>query len=197
MKNYTDIKHIPKMLLELVKKHKPKSMLDLGCGHGYSERVLNARRLLPERTVALDMDKRYTDEIGAILPQIEVLCGYIENLGEYMGQFELIVLNQVIEHIKNESKVLDIIYDLLEPNGRLFISSIIKRPYALYIYKNKKGEPSICPEHEREYTSLTDFGTMVSESGFNIYNIKKRPFRTKLNIRVPGFFIAEAVCGKT
>ncbi|MCK5044090.1 hypothetical protein KAR52_03755, partial [Candidatus Pacearchaeota archaeon] len=67
------------------------------------------------------------------------------------------------------------IYDLLKNKGKLYISSIIRRKYARWIYKYR-GEYRLYSGHVREYQSEQQFRELLAGNGFKVTSLKKQRF---------------------
>jgi len=93
-----------------------EKMLDVGCGSGLS--LLEAKAMGVE-TWGIEADpnaKRFADQLGLRIHQ-----GGLQDVPFADISFDLIVLNQVIEHIPEPDKALQIIQQRLATNGRVIL----------------------------------------------------------------------------
>ena len=172
------MRHVPKLLLTVLKKKKPAIALDIGVGKGYLPSQLHKHNLLTDYYgIDIIRQSKYCNE------QIDIL-----NF-ETPGRYPLIICDQVIEHIYDQSQALKKIHNLLTPDGVLFIGSIISCPWSWYFY-----DGYVCAEHVREYKSLGEFEYLLKSHEFEIIHIHQRQFFLKFYIPVPGYFIVEALC---
>lgn len=91
-------------------------MLDVGCGSGLS--LLEAKAL-GAQAYGIEADpnvRRIADEL-----KLRVHIGSLHDRPFPDTSFDLIVLNQVIEHIPEPGKALDALKERLKPNGRLVL----------------------------------------------------------------------------
>ncbi len=115
---------------------------------------------------------------------------------ELVEQYDIIIIRDVIEHIKNKEKALRNIYNILNPNGKIFISfppkycayaghqqtvpkKLGKVPY-LHLLPDRLYEKYLriigCPSKKIRYLietkktriSIKEMKTMVKEIGFDI-----------------------------
>ncbi|MGI8965462.1 MAG: class I SAM-dependent methyltransferase [Limisphaerales bacterium] len=106
-------------------------LLDIGCGNGAFLRVYS--RLLPGwKLYGSEFDAKYKDMVEAI-PNVEMM--FPGDLSEIPGEFDLISLIHVFEHIPSPLKVLERIWDKLKPGGLLLIQvpDCLKNPYMLLV----------------------------------------------------------------
>lgn len=103
---------------------KPNSqILDIGCGFGDQ---LSYFKNSGHTTLGLEMGEtrvsfaRSTYEIEAINADIEDLASYSKKLGE--RRFDLIYLNQVLEHLRNPLGLIQEIEKYLAVDGKIFIA---------------------------------------------------------------------------
>jgi 2-polyprenyl-3-methyl-5-hydroxy-6-metoxy-1,4-benzoquinol methylase len=91
-------------------------MLDVGCGSGLS--LLEARALGAEvRGVEADPNiRRIADELG-----LRIHIGSLLDEPFSGEQFDLVVLNQVIEHMPEPGLILDRLRSRLKPKGRIIL----------------------------------------------------------------------------
>ena len=93
-----------------------QTMLDVGCGNGLS--LLEAQAL-GAQAYGIEADpniRRIADEL-----QLQIHIGSLHDLPFPGVMFDLIVLNQVIEHIPEPGKALDALKDRLKPGGRIVL----------------------------------------------------------------------------
>ncbi len=92
-------------------------LLDIGCGNG--SLLATASQLLPEWSLAgTEFDDKYRTQIEAI-PNVEGL--YTGALQEVPGQFDLVTLSHVFEHLTEPVNLLQLLPALLKPQGYLLI----------------------------------------------------------------------------
>jgi hypothetical protein len=85
---------------------------------------------------------------------------------------------------------------LTKPSGFIYISSVIKKPWAVYKYRNK-GKFVLDPTHEREYKDKEEFSSLFS--GLKIINLNVFPVSRKLGfleLKIPGYCIIEILAKK-
>ncbi len=102
-----------------------KSILDIGCGEGQLTQVF--ARLYPgARVVGIDLDEKAIDvarRSARGLPNVQFEAGNImERLPE--GPFDLVYGSLVLMHIQNTAKVLQLIYQVLNPGGYLWTKDL-------------------------------------------------------------------------
>lgn len=93
-----------------------EEMLDVGCGSGLS--LLEAKSLGAE-AFGVEADpnvRRIADELG-----IQVHIGSLHDSPFPGKKFDLIVLNQVIEHIPEPEQILQQLKEYLRPDGRIVL----------------------------------------------------------------------------
>ncbi len=90
--------------------------VEVGCGHGWMLSALRRRGwdvLGIERTAD-------SARFAAHMQQLPILAGGLEALKPH-GQFDLVVLHEVLEHLSNPREVLETCATLLAPGGSLII----------------------------------------------------------------------------
>lgn len=115
--------------LALVDQYVPlkgKSILDVGCGLGtYVQKF----RGFSEDVHGVDVDPERVAEASATLPNIQVSFG--ESLPFPDGRFDVVFLNEVIEHVEDDRKTLAECVRVLRPGGHV----VIYAPNRLYPFE--------------------------------------------------------------
>jgi SAM-dependent methyltransferase len=108
-------KSIPALKIERVLKqisdpHKRMKILDYGCGEGKTIKTL--RRLLPHsEIIGTDIQTPLPENIQ------DIHFIKLNELSQFKNFFDLIICNDVIEHVEDVDQVLAEINDLLKPDG--------------------------------------------------------------------------------
>lgn len=166
---------------DFLKKHLPRNkkvrVADLGAGDGALLIGLLASNLIDrDQVVAIDLSeercKRLSENTG-----IKAICSDVTNLMEIETEsMDFVICTQVIEHV-DEKRLLNEIGRILEPNGMIYIASIIKRPYGWWYYKTLEGKWGMDPTHLREYKSKDDFEQILENHGMRVIETKVTPLR--------------------
>lgn len=107
------------------------SILDIGCGNGAFLRAVS-ERLPGWRLHGTELSDKYRTEAEAI-PGFEKL--FTGKLEEIEGQFDLVSLIHVLEHIESPGKFLSQVIELTAPGGLVFVQVpfFIENPFDLVI----------------------------------------------------------------
>jgi len=143
----------------LVKKN--EFLLDIGCGAGKS---LCEARLLGASAYGIEADpnvRKIADEL-----QINVHIGQLAD-NPFPGlKFDLIILNQVIEHLPNPALTLQIMRERMNPQGRV----ILVFPNIRSIWQKISGERWInwhIPYHQHHF-DIQSFERLVNQCGYDV-----------------------------
>lgn len=103
------------------------------------------------------------------------------------GSVDLVMTTQVLEHVEDESAFLRELCRLVKPRGRVFLSTVMKRPWAWYFYRNPYGRWVLEPTHLREYNSLEELELVFRRNGLEPLNhrttaVTFSPFNTWLRV---------------
>ena len=91
------------------------NVLDVGCGDGRLLRAFRARGIPPERLFGVELDERAV--AAARADGFRVARARIEEADLPAASFGLIVLQQVIEHVPDPRRVVELLRGLLVPGG--------------------------------------------------------------------------------
>lgn len=107
--------------LNLVKKYidlKGKRVLDVGCGIGiYSWAFFNESA----EVFGIDIDKENIKKARKQAPGVRFLTSEGENLPFENDFFDIIFLNEVLEHVKDDKKTISECLRVLKPGGKIII----------------------------------------------------------------------------
>ena len=97
-----------------------KTLLDCGCSWGYYTRFYQYKAekvfgIEPNNNFIKVAQKRYAD--------IKFINSLLENTPFISSFFDTIILNDVIEHVRNETDCLNEIFRILKPNGTLIVTT--------------------------------------------------------------------------
>lgn len=172
---------ISSLLLEaiyLVKKEKPNfSIVDVGCGDGavlyslFNKKILGINNFV----LGLDLSEDRLNVLRKNITQIKTLCAdacHTEEIED--ASFDLVLNLQVIEHVLDDKELIKNLERILKPKGVLYITTVIKRWYGFYFYRNK-GKIVLDPTHVKEYKSKNEFLDLFKNTNFKIIKVKIKP----------------------
>lgn len=115
-------------------------VLDLGCAFGFGTRLL-----LPKYAAfGHDLDARYVERASRSLPNVQFTQGEAAAIPYPNAFFDGVLVLDVLEHVPYEKPVLDEIYRVLRPGGRLVISvpnrGLLEGWDSLNVYRRLFGE---------------------------------------------------------
>lgn len=119
---------VEKYVIPFIEEVKPlgknTSVLEIGCGEGGN--LVPFFNLGCERIVGIDildnkinLAKEFFGELEGG-ERTEFICEDIYNIDD-IGQFDLIIMRDVIEHIHNQEKFMAFVKKFLKPDGRFFL----------------------------------------------------------------------------
>jgi len=158
------------------------SIVDMGCGDGTILRSLIERGLLTncEKIVGVDISEIRCNRLKKNVKNADAICSDVCHLPQLKNaSFDIGICTQVIEHVSDDTLLLNEINRILKNDGLLYISSVIKKWYGFYIYTNN-GKIRIDPTHIREYSSKEEFTSLLQVNGFNIIKTKITPVKYSL-----------------
>lgn len=160
---------VPKTLESFI-KNLPKDfkIVDLGCGDGRLLYALTKKGLLKnaDEVVGIDLAENRIERVREILPSVKGIVADACNVKELPDDyFDMVICQQVTEHVPDDKVLLEEIKRLSTPNGITYISSVIKKSYTLYVYRDNKGF-KLDPTHVREYTSKEEFLNLLRAQKF-------------------------------
>jgi 2-polyprenyl-3-methyl-5-hydroxy-6-metoxy-1,4-benzoquinol methylase len=142
---------IPLLLTKLL--NKPfNTFLDCGCGDGSLLFALYKNKILERKKVyAIDLSKKRLNLVKQISSKIQISIDSAETLSTIdSALIDVLVSTMVIEHVDDRA-MLKTIERVLKPGATAYITTVYKKPYAWYFYRNTNGKWVIDPTHLREY----------------------------------------------
>jgi SAM-dependent methyltransferase len=115
-----------------------KRVLDAGCGTGYGAELL--AREGAAAVVGVDIDEQAFDRTQAVAGAVTFRKADLRELPADLGDFDVVVCFEVLEHIDDPTTALDRLAGVLRPDGVLVVSS-----------PNKDVYPPGNPYHKHEF----------------------------------------------
>ena len=177
--HFYDMK-IPLLLEKAIEKKnldKGFDLLDIGCGDGNLIYSLMKKELLTnvKFLVGVDLSPKRIEILNKNIENIKGIVSDACSVTELKeNSFDIIIASQLIEHVKDDSCLIREIDRLLKTDGLAFISSVIKKPNAIYFYR-VDGGVRIDPTHVREYSSKGELIDTIEKNHLKVidYSIKK------------------------
>ena len=101
---------------------KDKSVLDFGCGTGLVSLNLQAKKILGV-DLSCEMVNIFNQKAQQLGINAKAICEDVNNVN---SKFDVIVASMVFHHINEIENMLDILYQKLNKNGKLFIADLIE-----------------------------------------------------------------------
>ena len=206
--NYlTSLSYLPSIFVSYYVHNKPYSMVDFGAGYGFWFYILRANNMLPEKCVGIDSNIEFCQEMKRNIKEVNTIHGDITHMRADAPDFDCAVCNHVIEYTLDDKAVVDNIHGALKEGGILYISSIVRLPFAWW-WHVYDGEMRLSSMHVREYESLQKFVDLIQNSGFRILQANESQYKMqwwrtpcgilkgKLGLPIPGFKRVEVLAEK-
>jgi 2-polyprenyl-3-methyl-5-hydroxy-6-metoxy-1,4-benzoquinol methylase len=119
---------IDPVILKIVDRLVPRRVLDLGCGNGVLARKIADRGY---HVIGIEHSESAVAEAREMFPGVDFrVCGVYEDpKAADLGTFDLVVSEEVVEHLYYPDELLKFAAKVLSPGGRLIIST----PYYGYL----------------------------------------------------------------
>lgn len=186
---------VPKYIIEIIKKEKVESLIDLGCGDGIFIHAI--KKEFPKiKVVGIDISPRRIEGLKKKFPKDKFFIKDVCDT-KLKEKFDFVHSSQVIEHVPSDKQMAKEISRLLKNEGILFCSSVIKKPWAIYQYRNN-GKFVLDPTHEREYKNEKEFLDLFKKDFKLISHWKTKTKRKKfgLTFNIPGFYEVHGIWKK-
>ena len=141
------------------------SLLEIGCGDG--DFLVEAEEAGFQVT-GVDYSPAAVEQAAARLRKGRVLCGELEDSGLPNSQFDVCVLSDVIEHVRDPQAFLRNIHRLLTPNGTLFIATPSLASWSAKLLRHNWME--FKPEHLTYFDPKT-IQIILRNTGFHEINV--------------------------
>jgi len=190
-------KEVPELLLKYLPE-RPFSLVDLGAGDGALLVALQHSGYITEahKVSAVDLSPERCERLRRST-NFEVFCSDVTNIPSLgSGSFEYAICTQVIEHV-DQGRLLAEISRILQPNGILYIASLVKKGYGWWYYRTAEGKWGIDPTHLREYASKEMFEGVLGSAGLKVLETRLTPLRLSVleflvrRVAVPLFRLTE------
>ena len=105
-----------------ISDHKPRTILDIGCGTGELLTLRLAKKFPEIEFVGVDDDTRsieFARDKNVGVDNLTFL--YLDEI-EPSARFDMVIASEVIEHVEHPDEFLSLLKGYLEPNGRVIIT---------------------------------------------------------------------------
>lgn len=167
---------LPRNLVNLAQKRSVKHILDLGCGDGAILFALKKRGLLKSKDVsAVDIAEERIAKVKKIDKKFHCWVADACKLDKVIPpkSVNLVISSQVIEHLVDQKAFIGQVRRVLRSKGYFYLSTVFKKWYGWYFYRNAKGQWALDPTHLREYQREEDLLPLLEKSGFKIIKTKR------------------------
>lgn len=179
---------VPSEIRGILESGKIKSLIDLGCGDGALIRAI--RKEFPKiELTGVDISPRRISGLKKDLPEDDFHCADVCDT-KIKKKFDFVHSSQVIEHVSSDLEMVKEMDRLLDNRGYLFVSSVIKKPFSIYKYRNS-GKFVLDPTHEREYKNHREFLDLF-KANFKLIKSWVIPVKRDIfgiTVRIPGFYL--------
>lgn len=151
-------------------------IVDLGCGDGRLVFDLHKKGALKNfvQVVGVDISKSRIERLRKELPFVKGLVSDALNVKQLPDcSFDFVICSQLIEHVENDSMLVEEVRRLLRNRGLAYMSSVVRKDYAVYFYF-RDGLFRLDPTHLREYSSVGEFLGLLKSQGFEILGLETR-----------------------
>jgi SAM-dependent methyltransferase len=161
---------LPPMLATVAR---PGLIADLGCGDGATIFALFAAGLLGERTFAVDLSETRVRNAERVAPGVVGVVADTAATGLRDASVDGVVCAQVVEHVPDDGAVAREIARILKPGGWWYVSSVVKRQRAWWLY-TVEGVRRLDPTHVREYSNADEFRAVLQVPGLALRGLSER-----------------------
>lgn len=166
-----------RIVARLARQIQPQRTLDVGCWIAWSSDLV--ARMSPEgRVLGMDLTPEYMHIYNAVAedrpPNLQFLVQDLLTLDptSFTEKFDLVLFTEVIEHVLNPVAFLQVLNQLLRPNGFMIIST----PNALSLYDiARQLMPSLVSAIRRvveaEYKAATHQGHLYNWDIYTFYRL--------------------------
>ncbi len=164
-----------KKAIALAKEKKQSILLaDVGCGDAnILHQILFLDLLTKKEILGIEPSLIRHDRASQKVP---IIKGHAEKIPAKDNTFDVLLSNQVIEHIPDEQPFLTEVQRVLKKDGLFYVSSVVKKPWGIWIYR-KDGVFVSDPTHYREYASSQVFQNIIARKGFSIVDVRCTLFK--------------------
>jgi SAM-dependent methyltransferase len=151
---------------------KISSFLDVGCSNG---RMLNlVKKKSGKNTIIEGVEISEEAAKSSIDQGYKVYIGSIENIFLKSEVYDFVYMQQVIEHLFNPEKALQVIYKSMKIGGKLVIETPTTECLDFKIFQGRYWGGYHCPRHLLilNSSSLID---LALKNGFQVENVRYRP----------------------
>jgi 2-polyprenyl-3-methyl-5-hydroxy-6-metoxy-1,4-benzoquinol methylase len=106
-------------IISKVRECQNLKILDIGSGEGGTSKVLSEDNIV----ASFDINKIRLQRQQNSFSDINLLCGSSSSLPFKNHSLDLIILQDVLEHLNNRKKLIHNIYNLLDGNGMIYLST--------------------------------------------------------------------------
>jgi 2-polyprenyl-3-methyl-5-hydroxy-6-metoxy-1,4-benzoquinol methylase len=183
----TNNSKVPEEIEKIILNEKIKSIIDLGCGDGIL--IHSIKKEFPKIKISgVDISPRRINGLKEKFPKDNF---YVKDVCDtkLKNKFDFVHSSQVIEHVVEDKRLVVEMSRLLKKGGILFCSSVIKKPWAIYKYRNN-GKFVLDPTHEKEYRNSKEFLDLFKKNfkliTYSVGQTRRKKFG--LNFKIPGFY---------
>lgn len=164
---------------------KSLKVIDIGCGDGnflfWISKVFNERDIKIKELFGLDYSKIRLKRAN-LNSKAHLLKANADDIVNIFPEdyFDVVINNQVIEHIKDDIGFLKKVSKILKKNGIALISSVIRHKdsnLAALLLRIKNTPSALDPTHYREYSSVEEFSNLIRKAGLSIIKIITKPVK--------------------
>ncbi len=165
-------KYFSKCIHKMQKKLKRNlRLLDAGCGDGYW--LLRLSEIDGLDLTGVDYNVIRIERAKQVAPSIRLLVGDLACL-EKQEPFDIVLLNQVIEHVKEDRRILELMRNLLNENGVLILGTPNEGGFFQQRKLRKTGEIEHT-DHVHFYTEK-EIAQKIQGAGFRIDSVMREVF---------------------
>ncbi|HTA97450.1 MAG TPA: class I SAM-dependent methyltransferase [Solirubrobacteraceae bacterium] len=163
-------------LLEWLARSDFSTLLDVGCGSGRLISALLSKGLLdPASSRGVDLSQSQIDRFRVLLPGFDVVVDDAQSLQTVPDHtIDFLISTQVLEHV-DDARMMAAVRRVLAPGGIAYISTVSKRRWARFIWRNQNSEWSLDPTHVREYTDDAQLLRLLDPMGPTLIDSRKVP----------------------
>ena len=96
-----------------------KEVLDIGCASGYYTKLYSKRC---KKIIGIDPNENLINIANERNPEIKFIRSGAEKLPFGKETFDIVIMSDVLEHVRDEEKSLNEVYRVLKRNGKLMIT---------------------------------------------------------------------------